>query len=840
MKTPARSRLLVAGYYGFGNLGDEMILASLLAIARRLWPGCSVHALSGDPEQTAALHGVTATSWTDLPGTVRAVAAADLVLLGGGGLFHDYWGVSPGDLLSPRQSGISYYAGVVALARLLDKRVGLWSLGVGPLLTPEGRELTAAVFREAEYAAVRDAASLAELAALGAAEGVAVVPDPAFAWGEPGRAQQAVASRPPRVGVAVRPWNVGVEPAATEAALVEALSRLVAERGATISFLPFQTIEGELENDLALARRLRAALGTGEIVLPEPGAPWRAVEAIAGLDLLVAMRLHAVVRALSCGVPFVALAYDPKVTALARDLGAERWILPPEAWRAEPLAALADDALARSAEEGDRLRTAARAHAAAAERAAVALFSAPPRSPVPTRLRPLAAHALAALAGSAGSSAPDPVPAPAPSGACDLVCFSIIPWEFRWQRPQQLLSRFAEAGHRVFVLAMDRFAAGASEPFTIRPLGERIWEVELALPEAPGLHAEPFPERFVAGASAALEALAEERGLTAAVGIVQLPSWTPLALAVRERLGWPLVYDCMDDWATFPGIGPGVIAQEEILAAAADLVLASAARLEEKWRPRARATLLVRNAADSAHFTAPVAEHPDLVSLPHPRIGYFGALAEWLDLGLLERVAAARPGYQFVFAGGVFGLDLSRLEALPNVRLLGQRPYAEMPGLLAGFDVGIIPFRVDAVTAATDPVKFYEYLAQGKPVVTTPLPELADRARLFYPARDGEEFLALLDRAVAEDDPALRSARRDYARQNDWTARRELVATALARLPGCREGAGMATRVAAVRAERDRLVARADALAAELAAIHGSRLWRVADLYWRIRRALRR
>ena len=168
MKTPASSRLLVAGYYGFGNLGDEMILASLLAIARRLWPGCSVHALSGDPEQTAALHGVTATSWTDLPGTVRAVAAADLVLLGGGGLFHDYWGVSPGDLLSPRQSGISYYASIVALARLLDKRVGLWSLGVGPLLTPEGGA-DGAVFRSGVRRSA-DAASLAELAALGAAE----------------------------------------------------------------------------------------------------------------------------------------------------------------------------------------------------------------------------------------------------------------------------------------------------------------------------------------------------------------------------------------------------------------------------------------------------------------------------------------------------------------------------------------------------------------------------------------------------------------------------------------------------------------------------------------------
>jgi len=155
---------------------------------------------------------------------------------------------------------------------------------------------------------------------------------------------------------------------------VGVLSRLVAERGATISFLPFQTIEGDLENDLALARRLCAALGTGEIVLPEPGAPWRAVEAIAGLDLLVAMRLHAVVRALSCGVPFVALAYDPKVTALARELEAERWILPPEAWRTEPLAALADAALARSAEEGEQLTAAAHAHAAAAERAAVALF----------------------------------------------------------------------------------------------------------------------------------------------------------------------------------------------------------------------------------------------------------------------------------------------------------------------------------------------------------------------------------------------------------------------------------------------------------------------------------
>ncbi len=143
-----------------------------------------------------------------------------------------------------------------------------------------------------------------------------------------------------------------------------------------------------------------------------------------------------------------------------------------------------------------------------------------------------------------------------------------------------------------------------------------------------------------------------------------------------------------------------------------------------------------------------------------------------MDVPLLEKIAVRYPDATIVLAGGHFDVDLSPVASRPNVRLLGQRPYDEMPELLWNFDVCIIPFLVNDITEATNPVKFYEYLYGGKPVVAPALTELLPYADSAYLARGHDEFLAQLDRALAEpaEDPRRRSGAESPRRTTGPTA----------------------------------------------------------------------
>ncbi|MGH9316251.1 MAG: glycosyltransferase, partial [Thermoanaerobaculia bacterium] len=237
----------------------------------------------------------------------------------------------------------------------------------------------------------------------------------------------------------------------------------------------------------------------------------------------------------------------------------------------------------------------------------------------------------------------------------------------------------------------------------------------------------------------------------------------------------------MDEWTNFPGFGPDVLALEEGLVRDADLTIVSADRLAEKWGARARQTVVAKNGVDLQHYRERYGENDILGEVRRPVIGYFGALASWVDVWLLAKIAAKYPNATLVLAGGHFDVDLSAIASLPNVSLLGQRPYGEMPQLLWNFDVCIIPFFVNAITEATNPVKFYEYLFGGKPVVAPDLPELRPYANVSYLARNHEEFLAQIDRALAEplEDPR-RARRREIAAANDWQERYRAIHEAIA------------------------------------------------------------
>lgn len=353
----------------------------------------------------------------------------------------------------------------------------------------------------------------------------------------------------------------------------------------------------------------------------------------------------------------------------------------------------------------------------------------------------------------------------------DILCFSIIDWSFRWQRPQQLMSRLADAGHRVFYLNVSQFLPHGGRTFEATSLRENVWEIRLAPPAPIDVYGGRVSDAVLAWFPRMLEQLRRELGIVTAISVVQVATWARAAETARAMFGWKLVYDCMDEWNRFPGIGDAMAGEEERVVAIADLVTVTGTRLLEKWRERAVRIELVRNAADFAFFSS--APRQDLLAnLPRPIAGYTGAIAPWYDVELVRRMAAARPGVTFVLIGGVFDVDVSSLERLPNVHLLGQQPYERMPSYVAAFDVCLIPFVVDEITAATDPVKFYEYLSLGKPVVATPMPELAPHADLFYSAGQ-------LDAALRENDPALRERRIAFARENTWTARAETLRDAV-------------------------------------------------------------
>ncbi|HKF43735.1 MAG TPA: glycosyltransferase [Thermoanaerobaculia bacterium] len=385
------------------------------------------------------------------------------------------------------------------------------------------------------------------------------------------------------------------------------------------------------------------------------------------------------------------------------------------------------------------------------------------------------------------AGSPEPAPAPAPTAALDvepapsvaaemhdIVCFPIIDWYFRFQRPQQLMSRFAAAGHRVFYVVPRLRSSGP--PFEVRPICDRIVEVSLKAREI-NIYESTLDGEALAQLFEGLDALRREWDIRAALSFVQLPFWYPVTSAARERLAWPLVYDCMDHHAGFGTNRPEMLEGEDRLRRKADLVVTSSMPLEKEARKSNGNVLLVRNGCDFRHFAGVSSDRAAT-----PTIGYYGAIAEWFDSDLVADLAERRPDWRFVLVGSTFTADLHRLSRLENVELIGEVPYGQVPRWLARFDVTILPFRRNALTEATNPVKAYEILAAGKPLVSVPLPEMVRLAPLIRVASTSEEFERAISEELSRRDAARDRERRAFAAENTWEDRFETLAPAMRRL----------------------------------------------------------
>jgi len=251
-----------------------------------------------------------------------------------------------------------------------------------------------------------------------------------------------------------------------------------------------------------------------------------------------------------------------------------------------------------------------------------------------------------------------------------------------------------------------------------------------------------------------------------------------------------VVYHCVDDIAAQAGIDAASFrAAERRFAARADLVLASAPALASRMRTLSSNVLDAPNVADTELFASalePGPVDPAMATLAAPRIVFTGAIvATKLDVAMLVELARLRRSWSFALVGPVGPgdphTDVSALAAEPNIHLLGPRPYGALPDVLRGADAGLIPYALNELTQSIFPMKVYEYLAAGLPVVATPLPALAQVAEVAT-AADAQGIARLLEQALAEDDPDRRVARSRAAASHSWDRRLQEIAAAIAEL----------------------------------------------------------
>ncbi len=253
--------------------------------------------------------------------------------------------------------------------------------------------------------------------------------------------------------------------------------------------------------------------------------------------------------------------------------------------------------------------------------------------------------------------------------------------------------------------------------------------------------------------------------------------YTPYnAYQIGRLFDYRRVYECVDDFCAARGlINADVVNRLETeLLKKADLVIVTADRLAEKLKKRSARLFVSHNAADFEHFnkaseqSLPIGE--ELREIKGPVIGFLGSISYWVDLELIARLAQARPQWTFVLVGPV-RTDVGCLRRLPNVRIIGRRPYEKLPQYLRRFDVCLNPYKSDGVAQSASPLKLYEYLASGKPVVSSDMPE----ARRFSPvvslAHTAKEFENRIENALREDNSGRREQQYAIARENDWNSR---------------------------------------------------------------------
>ncbi|MDP3174949.1 MAG: UDP-galactopyranose mutase, partial [Phenylobacterium sp.] len=327
------------------------------------------------------------------------------------------------------------------------------------------------------------------------------------------------------------------------------------------------------------------------------------------------------------------------------------------------------------------------------------------------------------------------------------ICFSHLRWDFVFQRPQHLMTRFAKT--RSVIYWEEPLDGAQGEPPRLNVRECHVSGVVIATPILP------------ADLSGQLREVALRQMLDAQIaGSANLVRWyyTPMMLPFSRHLQASCtVYDCMDELANFKFAPPELLTLEAELLIEADVVFTGGYSLWEAKRDRHANIHPFPSSVDQTHFAQARInqnEPADQAAIPLPRLGFFGVVDERMDLELLASIADARPHWSIVVVGPVVKIDPAELPARPNLHFLGGKSYSELPAYLSGWNVALMPFAVNAATQFISPTKTPEYLAGGRPVVSTPITDVArhySQLEAVMIARDPEAFVLACEDALALD-----------------------------------------------------------------------------------------
>lgn len=364
---------------------------------------------------------------------------------------------------------------------------------------------------------------------------------------------------------------------------------------------------------------------------------------------------------------------------------------------------------------------------------------------------------------------------PANNDLKDYLFFGVIDWHFRHQRPQQLALSLARTGRRVFYISVN-FANHSKPGFSLERLDKNLslYQVFLSVDGPLSVYSDQPSAAQLAQLKLGLKELWLEAKIKFAVNVIQHPFWTPLSASIASAR---TIYDCMDHHGGFSNTAVEHESMEKNLLQISDLTIVTSEFLFQYAGKYSKHVEIIRNAGEFTHFTKAIeiANHKPKKNREKITIGYYGAIAEWFDAELISFLADCFPNHDFILIGDDSAGVGRVLRHHKNIRFLGEKPYGDLPDWLAEFDVCLIPFRINDLTLATNPVKVYEYLSAGKPIVATDLPELKQFDDLVYRASDFQAFRDCIEEAIQEYGTVtgedLFRRRVEFARAQTWEHR---------------------------------------------------------------------